>query len=522
MLQFAKWKTALIIGICLIGVLFTAPNLIGRQTLDALPDWLPKQRLSLGLDLRGGSHLLLEVEMGAVPRERLASVADDVRSKLREDGTGYAAIGVDGDAIVVRARDAADAGKIADAMRGLNAGLDVSTDGGVIRATFTEAEIAHRRDQTLAQSIEVVRRRVDELGTRESSIQRQGDDRIIVQLPGVENPGEIKALLGTTAKMSFRLLDPTVSAAEVLSGGRLPPGSELLDGTGPGGQPTKYVVQRRVLVSGERLTDSQPSFQNNEPVVSFRFDSVGARRFGEATQQNVGRNLAIVLDDKVISAPVIREPILGGSGVISGTFTVQEANNLAVLLRAGALPAPLTVIEERTVGPDLGADAIARGEFASVLAFVLVIAFMALYYRRLGLYADVALLANLVLLLGALSALQATLTLPGIAGIVLTMGMAVDANVLIYERIREERAAGRSVIAAVEAGFKGAMTTIIDSNLTTLIAAALLFQFGSGPVKGFAVTLSIGILTTLFSAVFVTRLLVASWLHRARPKTLAL
>ena len=275
-------------------------------------------------------------------------------------------------------------------------------------------------------------------------------------------------------------------------------------------------------MSGERLTDSQPSFQNNEPVVSFRFDSVGARRFGEATQQNVGRNLAIVLDDKVISAPVIREPILGGSGVISGTFTVQEANNLAVLLRAGALPAPLTVIEERTVGPDLGADAIARGEFASVLAFVLVIAFMALYYRRLGLYADVALLANLVLLLGALSALQATLTLPGIAGIVLTMGMAVDANVLIYERIREERAAGRSVIAAVEAGFKGAMTTIIDSNLTTLIAAALLFQFGSGPVKGFAVTLSIGILTTLFSAVFVTRLLVASWLHRARPKTLAL
>ncbi|MEN2980141.1 protein translocase subunit SecD [Tistrella bauzanensis] len=521
MLHFAKWKTVLIIAICLIGVLFTAPNLIGRQTLDSLPDWLPKQRISLGLDLRGGSHLLLEVDMSAVLRERLNAVSDDVRARLREAGIGYAGIGVDGDAVVVRVRDAADASRIADEMRGMNAGLDVEAADGVVRGRFTAAEIANRRDQTLAQSIEVVRRRVDELGTREATIQRQGDERIIVQLPGVENPAEIKALLGTTAKMSFRLLDPTTSASEVLSGGRLPPGSEILDGTGPGGQPTKYVVQRRVLVSGERLTDSQPSFQNNEPVVSFRFDSVGGRRFGEATQQNVGRNLAIVLDEKVISAPVIREPILGGSGVISGTFTVQEASNLAVLLRAGALPAPLTVIEERTVGPDLGADAIARGEIASVLAFVLVVLFMAAYYKRLGVYADVALFANLVLLLGALSALQATLTLPGIAGIVLTLGMAVDANVLIYERIREELGNGRSPISAVEAGFKGAMTTIIDSNLTTLIAAMLLFQFGAGPVKGFAVTLSIGILTTLFTSVFVTRLLVASWLKRARPKTLA-
>ncbi|GGB53331.1 hypothetical protein GCM10011505_37970 [Tistrella bauzanensis] len=521
MLHFAKWKTVLIIAICLIGALFTAPNLIGRQTLDSLPDWLPKQRISLGLDLRGGSHLLLEVDMSAVLRERLNAVSDDVRARLREAGIGYAGIGVDGDAVVVRVRDAADASRIADEMRGMNAGLDVEAADGVVRGRFTAAEIANRRDQTLAQSIEVVRRRVDELGTREATIQRQGDERIIVQLPGVENPAEIKALLGTTAKMSFRLLDPTTSASEVLSGGRLPPGSEILDGTGPGGQPTKYVVQRRVLVSGERLTDSQPSFQNNEPVVSFRFDSVGGRRFGEATQQNVGRNLAIVLDEKVISAPVIREPILGGSGVISGTFTVQEASNLAVLLRAGALPAPLTVIEERTVGPDLGADAIARGEIASVLAFVLVVLFMAAYYKRLGVFADVALFANLVLLLGALSALQATLTLPGIAGIVLTLGMAVDANVLIYERIREELGNGRSPISAVEAGFKGAMTTIIDSNLTTLIAAMLLFQFGAGPVKGFAVTLSIGILTTLFTSVFVTRLLVASWLKRARPKTLA-
>ena len=391
--------------------------------------------------------------------------------------------------------------------------------------TLTEKTIHDRKVAAVQQSIEIVRRRVDETGTREPTIQRQGDDRILVQLPGLDDPERIKRLLGKTAKMTFHLIDNrnSVEAAMV---GRVPPGSRLLssDDVDSNGQSRMYLIRKRVMVSGDTLIDSQPSTdgRTNEPVVTFRFDTAGAKRFGLATSKNVGKLFAIVLDGKVISAPVIREPILGGSGQISGSFTFQSAQDLALLLRAGALPAPLTILEERSVGPGLGADSIAAGKIASILGMIAVLVFMAAAYGLFGFMADVALVVNMVLILGVLSFLQATLTLPGIAGIVLTIGMAVDANVLVFERIREEVRSGRTPISAVDTGYSRAFTTIMDANLTTLIAALLLYVFGSGPVRGFAVTLSIGIVTSMFTAIMLTRLLVVTWLRRTKPEALLL
>ena len=366
------------------------------------------------------------------------------------------------------------------------------------------------------QTLEILRIRLNELGLREPTIQRHGLDRIIVQLPGVDDPDTIKDLLTQTAKLTFHLLDqrnadPTAAA---------PPGARWHKGTDPLGQVTDYLVEKRVRVSGERLVDAQQTFQDGQPVVSFRFDSVGARQFGRTTGEHVGRPLAIVLDNEVISAPRINEPILGGSGIISGSFSLTEAQNLALLLRAGALPAPLVYLEERTVGPGLGQDSIDAGKAASIIGMVAVLVFMVVVYGLFGLMANVALVFNMALIFGALSLLQATLTLPGIAGIVLTIGMAVDANVLIFERIREEARVGRGVIGAIDAGYDRALKTIIDANLTTLIAAALLFWFGSGPVKGFAVTLAIGIMTSMFTAIWVTRLMVVLWVRRRRPQML--
>ncbi|MDH5189533.1 MAG: protein translocase subunit SecD, partial [Rhodospirillaceae bacterium] len=369
--------------------------------------------------------------------------------------------------------------------------------------------------------VEIVRRRIDETGVREPTIVRQGEERILVQLPGIDDPERVKRLLGKTAKLTFHLVAPNSSDA-ILSG-RVPPGTRLLPSvTNVPGQQNKYLIKKRVMVSGDTLIDATPGFdsRNNEPVVNFRFDSAGAKRFGDVTVKNVGNPFAIVLDGKVISAPVIREPILGGAGQISGNFSTEEAKDLSLLLRAGALPAPLTVLEERSVGPGLGADSIASGKVASIVGLMFVIVFMALYYGRFGLMADAALIMNIILIIGALSALQATLTLPGIAGIVLTIGMAVDANVLIFERIREEIKNGRTVISAIESGYARAITTIIDANVTTLIAALLLYQFGSGPVRGFAVTLAVGIATSMFTAIWLTRLIVIAWLRRTRPQTL--
>jgi preprotein translocase subunit SecD len=527
MLRFSTWKVVSILIVCLLGVVYTLPNLFPRAEMERMPEWLPHQQINLGLDLQGGSHLLLEVDLSAVIEERLNSVLDDVRTILRPERIGYRGLGVHGDAVSLTLTDPAATERAMELLAGLNTNpvaneLEITDAGnGRLELRLTESAANDLRTTAVQQSVEIVRRRIDELGTREPSIQQQGEDRILVQVPGEKDPDAIKRLLGQTAKLTFHLVDLDTPLDQALSGS-LPAGSMILpseETTAPG-QLAQQVVRKRVEVSGENLVDAEPTFQENQPVVSFRFDSVGARKFGNVTREHVGELLAIVLDDKVISSPRIREPILGGSGIISGSFTPDSANELAILLRAGALPAPLNIIEERSVGPDLGADSIEAGKWASVVALILVIGFMALYYGLFGVIACVALLMNLVLIMAALSVLQATLTLPGIAGIVLTIGMAVDANVLIFERIREEARRGKSPISAVDNGFREAMRTIVDANLTTLIAAILLYAFGSGPVRGFAVTLGIGIITSMFTAITLTRLMVSSWLWRTRPAML--
>lgn len=524
MLQFPPWKTAVILLVCLAGLVFSLPNLFPREQMERLPDWLPHEQINLGLDLQGGSHLLLEVDVKAVIAERLETLVDDVRRTLRSERIGYRGLGVRGDKVTLTLTEPAEVDRAIELLGELDTNVIspeltiTDVGGGRIEIALTESAARELTDSAVRQSLEIVRRRIDEVGTREPTIQRQGQDRILVQVPGEKDPDSIKRLLGQTAKLTFHLVDLETSVAQALSG-NLPPGSMLLP-TVEDGRQGQIVVRKRVEVSGENLVDAQPTYQQNQPVVSFRFDSVGARKFGNVTREHVGELLAIVLDGKVISSPRIREPILGGNGVISGSFTVESANELAVLLRAGALPAPLQILEERSVGPDLGADSIAAGEIAGIVALVLVIVFMALYYGLFGIAADIALIVNLILIVGALSALQATLTLPGIAGIVLTIGMAVDANVLIFERIREEVRAGRSPLSAIDAGYREAMRTIIDANLTTLIAAVLLYAFGSGPVRGFAVTLGIGIVTSMFTAISLTRLMVVTWLRRTRPAML--
>jgi preprotein translocase subunit SecD len=521
MVYFAKWKIVLVGIVCFLGVAFAAPNFILKNQADLLPGWLPRQQVSLGLDLQGGSHLLLEVEIQAVVREYIESLVDSMRLELRKARIRYQGLGVEGEAAVVTIKDPDKVEEARGLLRALDPSTQLESDGNKISIALTDKALADRKNAAILQSIEIVRRRVDETGTREPTIQRQGADRILVQLPGVDDPERIKRLLGKTAKMSFHLVDQK-NSVEAAMAGRIPPGSWLLPSDEGDGR--MYLIRKRVMVSGDTLIDSQPSFDSrtNEPVVTFRFDSAGAKRFGAATAKNVGKLFAIVLDRKVISAPVIREPILGGSGQISGSFSIQGAQDLALLLRAGALPAPLTILEERSVGPGLGADSIAAGKIASIIGMIAVVVFMASAYGLFGFLADAALIVNMLLILGALSFLQATLTLPGIAGIVLTIGMAVDANVLVFERIREEVRAGRTPISAIDAGYSRAFTTIIDANLTTLIAALLLYAFGSGPVRGFAVTLSIGIVTSMFTAIMLTRLFVVTWLRRTKPDSLPL
>ena len=521
MVYFAKWKMVLVGIICLLGLSFAAPNFIPLNQAEALPGWLPRQHISLGLDLQGGSHLLLEVDSKTVIREYLDSMVDAARIELRRDKIRYQGLGISGNGIQVTIKDEEKVDEARKLLRALERDAVLDEDDGRIVMTLNERMIRDRKTAAVQQSIEIVRRRVDETGTREPTIQQQGDDRILVQLPGIDDPERIKRLLGKTAKMSFHLVDQRNSVESAMAG-RIPPGSWLLPSEGEDGR--MYLIRKRVMVSGDTLIDAQPSTDSrtNEPVVTFRFDAAGAKRFGSATSKNVGKLFAIVLDRKVISAPVIREPILGGSGQISGSFSFQSAQDLALLLRAGALPAPLTILEERSVGPGLGADSIAAGKIASIIGIILVVVFMVAAYGLFGFMADIALIVNMVLILGALSFLQATLTLPGIAGIVLTIGMAVDANVLVFERIREEVRSGRTPISSIDAGYSRAFTTIIDANLTTLIAALLLYAFGSGPVRGFAVTLSIGIITSMFTAIMLTRLMIVIWLRRTKPDVLPL
>ena len=534
MLTFQPWKIILVGFVCLLGLLYAAPNTMDRGFGDDFPSWVPGKQVSLGLDLQGGSHLLLEVEVSVVIEERLEAIVDEARRALRQAGIGYLRLGVRDGAARFRVREAGDREQAVQVVSNLGStgGFGATPgsfgaptvvevdDAGEVTISLTEAAAEEARTAALQQSIEIVRRRIDETGVREPTIQRQGEDRILVQLPGVDDPDRIKELLGQTAKLTFHEVDLNASVQQALAG-RVPPGRRLVPAANPeAGQQTHYVIHRRVTVSGDRLVDSQPTFDQNRPVVSFRFDATGGRLFGRFTTEHVNEPFAILLDGEVISAPVIQQPILGGSGIITGRFTVQEVQDLSLLLRAGALPAPLQVLEERTVGPGLGADSIEAGKIAALVGVIGVAVFMVVSYGIFGLMANAALLFNIVLIIGALSALQATLTLPGIAGIVLTVGMAVDANVLIFERIREEILQGRTPSTAIDAGYKRAITTIIDSNLTTLFAATFLYSFGSGPIKGFAVTLAIGILTSMFTAIMVTRLMVVLWLRRKRPATL--
>jgi preprotein translocase subunit SecD len=529
MLYFTRWKALAIILTALVVCLCAVPNFFSEATVKTWPAFA-QRRLVLGLDLQGGSYLLLEVDANAVKKDKLDQLRDDVRRVLRDNKIVYTGLAAKPDAVEVRITKDTDVSTALSKLRELSQPLGgllgsngqrslevADAGGGLIRLSVPPAAITDRTRQAVEQSITIIEKRVNQLGTVEPLIQRQGVDRILVQVPGLQDPTRLKALLGQTAKMDFRMVDTTVPPDQALQG-RVPPDSELLQSAESPNTP--YVIKKQVLVSGGDLTDAQPGFdqRNGQPIVSFKFNTSGSRKFAQATTENVKQPFAIVLDNKVISAPVIQEPITGGQGQISGNFTVQQANDLAILLRAGALPAPLTIIEERTVGPGLGQDSIESGERAAYVGSILVIVFMLLTYRLFGVFANIAVAINVAMIFGLLSLLNATLTLPGIAGIVLTVGIAVDSNVLIYERIREEIRGGRTAISAIDAGFKRALSTILDSNITTFIAAAVLFYVGTGPVRGFAVTLGIGIVTTVFTAFTLTRLIVAGWVRWKRPQ----
>jgi protein-export membrane protein SecD len=536
MLQIPTWSKVLTILILAAGFLIALPNALPGWVVSRMPPFLPTGTVALGLDLQGGSYLLLEVEFDQVQKDRLESLMGDIRVGFRKARIGYTNLEAGADRVSLHVLDPARAGDARDILNRLNpaVGGSVLSVGardyemtepvsGSFVMRMTDNFKTRTQGQILEESIEVVRRRIDQLGTREPTIERQGEDRILVQVPGLSDPQRLINLIGKTAKMSFQMVDESADTAQA-DKGIVPIGDELLQFAPQktGVKPPPMVVERRILVSGDRLTDAQQSFssQSQEPDVTFKFDTVGAREFGDATKDNVGKKFAIVLDNQIIEAPVIQTPILGGSGEITGNFSVQSATDLAVLLRAGALPAPLKVIEQRTVGAELGADQVEAGKYSTLAGLALVALFMVARYGLFGLFADIALTLNVILLMGALTAFGATLTLPGIAGIVLTMGMAVDANVLIYERIREEHRNGRSIIASIDQGFRRAMATIVDANMTHLIAALILFQLGSGPVRGFAVTLGLGIITSFFTAVMVTRLFVVTWLQAVRPKKL--
>jgi preprotein translocase subunit SecD len=525
MLFFTRWKAAAIVLTALVVCLFAVPNFFAERVVKSWPSWA-QRRIVLGLDLQGGSYLLLAVDTNEVRKAQLQTVYEDVLRVLREARIPFTGRAIRGNAVEVHITRDTDLDNALSKLRDLSQPmsgilastgqrtLDVTNNGNTITLTPSDPAVVERVRQAVDQSIEIIQRRVNGLGLVEPTIQREGSDRILVQVPGLNNPQELIDILGKTAKLDFRMVDLTMTPEQAAQSH--PQDSEIL----PGEEGQQYLIEKRVLVSGADLTDAQPSFdqQSGQPVVTFRFNSSGARKFAEVTSANVGKPFAIVLDNKVISAPVIQQPITGGSGQITGNFTVQSANDLAVLLRAGALPAPLTIVEERTVGPGLGQDSINAGERAAYVGAALVIVFMLATYGLFGLFANIAVAINVAMIFGVLSLLGATLTLPGIAGIVLTVGIAVDSNVLIYERIREEVRAGRTAINAIDAGFSRALATILDSNITTFIAAAVLFYIGTGPVRGFAVTLGVGILTTLFTAFTLTRLIVASWVRLYRPR----
>ena len=530
MLYFSRWKTIGLLLTTAVVMLFAAPNLFPAGIVSKWPQWA-QRRIVLGLDLRGGSHLLLEVDAGAVRKEMAETLRDGVRRTLQSDHIAFSDLAIRDGNVELQIGDKSERDRAIAMLRRLvqvNSGLfggrgrpsaDIKEFGdNGIRLAPASTAVAQRLRQAVGQSIEIVERRVNQLGTVEPLIEREGNDRIVVEVPGLQDPTRLKALLGRTAKLTFQLVDLSAPPGLALKG-QPAPGSEVLYDV-KHAPPIPYLVSKEVAVSGADLTDAEPGFDQRTglPIVTFRLNAEGARRFAQVTRENVGRPFAMVLDNEVISAPVIREPIVTGSGEISGNFTVQQANDLAVLLRAGALPVPLSVIEERTIGPGLGQDSIRSGEMSAAVGATLVALFMVATYGLFGVIANVAVCINVAMIFGLLSLLNATLTLPGIAGIVLTVGIAVDSNVLIYERIREEVRYGRSPINAIENGFRRALATILDSNIATFIAASILFFVGTGPVRGFAVTLGAGIVTTLFTAFSLTRLIIAWWVWEFRPR----
>ena len=547
MLQIDLWKRIVIWGLCIIGLFLALPNAFytrvegyndtkaGLISADAAqdgfswPSFLPASLVNLGLDLRGGAHLLAEVQVEDVYAARMKALWPDLRDVLRAERAKIGTIRLQKgptDQLRVKISQAEQIAHAVSAVETLskpvvslsNAGardFEVTSDGDTVIVTLSEAERALTDQRTLQQALEIIRRRVDEVGTREPTIQRQGARRVLIQVPGIGSASELKELIGTTAQLTFQPVISRSGNPDVDPGY----GNEVLPDLTDADQ--FYVLEAAPVVTGEDLVDAQPSFdQNGRPAVNFRFNPSGGRRFGDYTADNIGSPFAIVLDGEVISAPTIQSHISGGSGIITGNFSVEESTNLAVLLRAGALPAGLEFLEERTIGPELGADSIRAGKIACIVAFAAVLVFMVLSYGLFGLFANVALIVNVGLIFGLLSLVGATLTLPGIAGIVLTIGMAVDANVLIFERIREELVSAKGPARAIELGYEKALSAIIDANITTFITAVILFVMGSGPVRGFSITLGLGILTSVFTAIFVTRLLVVMWFERRRPRTL--
>ncbi|MEL7097584.1 MAG: protein translocase subunit SecD [Pseudomonadota bacterium] len=497
-----------------------------QTALAQWPEWMPSGLVNLGLDLRGGAHLLAEVQLEDVYEARMIAFWPEVRNAVREITPLRRVPDMPPGEIRARIQNAEAMPQVLEAVRALarpiqtltGAGandIEVRAEGDIFIVTLSEAEQLATNERTMQQSLEIVRRRIDEVGTREPTIQRQGEDRILIQVPGIGSAAELKEIIGTTAQLTFHPVVTRTTDANTTPG----IGNDLVPSLDEPG--VFYVVEEAPVVTGEELVDAQPAFdQNGNPAVNFRFNTSGARKFGDYTAENVGSPFAIVLDSEVVSAPTIQSHIPGGSGIITGRFTVEESTRLAVLLRAGALPAELTFLEERTIGPELGQDSIDAGRIATMVAFAAVLVFMGLSYGLFGLFANVALIINIALIFGLLSMIGATLTLPGIAGIVLTVGMAVDANVLIFERIREELKTAKGPARAIELGYEKALSAILDANITTFITAVILFAMGSGPVRGFAITLGLGILTSVFTAIFVTRLLVVMWFERRRPKTI--
>ena len=554
MLNLQRWQTIAVIAFTALAVLFALPNVLPASILDHLPGWYQQSRINLGLDLRGGAHFLLEADLRSVLTERLTNLSDSVRAELRKQQVGFKDVTVEGgNAVVVTLRDEAQRAKAVEAIHTVDPSLAVSGSGDVIRLAYSEQDLFRRKKEVIDQSIEILRRRVDETGTIEPTIVREGDDRILLQMPGIKDTTELKRKINQTAKLTFHLVNEDIAAAGANAPATLPPttflvptreGMQQLRATSPKAwddiqnanpkltpeqicrryQPQCLPVFKRVVVGGEDLDDAKATFENQQggrPIISFTFNAAGGRAFCAATRANIGKRLAIQLDNEIISAPVVQSAICGGSGIITGSFTTQQTQEQALLLRSGALPATLTIIQESTVGADLGADAIRAGTVAAIVGTVLVALVMFVAYGPVfGGFANLAMLVNMLLVFAGMSILGASLTLPGIAGLVLTVGMSVDSNVLIYERVREERANGRSPFSALATGYERALTAVIDSNLTALIAGVLLFGFGSGPIRGFATSLTLGLLTHLFTATIFTRMLLSTWVRWRRPTEL--